>query len=229
MSELEKRVMEQIEAQKLSPRPLYVFLARRAVFWFLALLSFFVGAVCFALAIFVASDFRYTGGKGLDEMPFDEYAWGLPVLWLISTLLLAFSATYSLAHTKRGYRCKRGHVLAVALFGSVILGAGLYGFDVGGKIHHSLSSHFPAYRAVTHIPYAEWSRPEAGFLGGEVKSVVEGKSLTLRAFNGEIWTVDIATAVTAVSIPLIDEGDIAIEGLKIGELQFRAVRISSFD
>ena len=108
MSELEKRVMERIESEKIAPRPFYVFLAKRAVFWVLAGLSLVIGATCFALAIFVASDFYHTGGKAFDEMPFDELTGGLPMLWLLSFALLAVSATYSIGQTRRGYRVKRG-------------------------------------------------------------------------------------------------------------------------
>ena len=229
MSELEKRVMERIESEKIAPRPFYVFLAKRAVFWVLAGLSFAIGAMCFALAIFVTSDFYYTGGKAFDEMPFDELTSGLPFVWLLSSLLLAVSATFSIGQTSRGYRVKRSYVLTAVSTASIAMGVLLYGFDVGGKVHQSLSSHFPSYRAATHIPYAEWSRPQAGFLGGKVQSVTGGKALTLLAFDNMIWTVDISTATIDVGQPLIDEGDIAVEGVRTGLRQFRAVRVIPFD
>ena len=229
MSELEKRVMERIDAEKLAPRPFYFFMAKRAVFWALAGLSFAIGAMCFALAIFVTSDFYYTGGKAFDEMPFDELTSGLPFVWLLSSLLLAVSATFSIGQTSRGYRVKRSYVLTAVSTASIAMGVLLYGFDVGGKVHQSLSSHFPSYRAATHIPYAEWSRPQAGFLGGKVQSVTGGKALTLLAFDNMIWTVDISTATIDVGQPLIDEGDIAVEGVRTGLRQFRAVRVIPFD
>ena len=221
--------MERIDAEKLAPRPFYFFMAKRAVFWALAGLSFAIGAMCFALAIFVTSDFYYTGGKAFDEMPFDELTSGLPFVWLLSSLLLAVSATFSIGQTSRGYRVKRSYVLTAVSTASIAMGVLLYGFDVGGKVHQSLSSHFPSYRAATHIPYAEWSRPQAGFLGGEVLSVIDEKALMLRAFNDEIWTVDISTAKIDLEEKLIDEGDIAIAGAETGDHQFKAVSIAPFD
>ena len=60
-------------------------------------------------------------------------------------------------------------------------------------------------------------------------SVIDEKALMLRAFNDEIWTVDISTAKIDLEEKLIDEGDIAIAGAETGDHQFKAVSIAPFD
>ena len=228
MTELEKRVMDRIEAQKLVPRPFYLFLAKRSVFGLLTFISLLFGAVSFALALFIVSDFFATGGKGFDEMPFDEFVDALPLVWLASSLLLAVSATYSISNTRRGYRWRTSHVLAGAIAVSLALGTLMYSFDMGGSVHQLLSGQFRSYREATHIPYAEWSRPAAGFLGGEAQNV-EGETLRLRDFRGEIWSVDISGAKIELENTIVDEGDVAVEGQQTGPLNFKATRIIPFD
>jgi hypothetical protein len=87
---------------------------------------------------------------------------------------------------------------------------------------------FEAYRDFTYIPYAEWSRPDQGFLGGAVLDVDDG-SLRLRAFDGREWEVDISAATVGFSESLVEEGDVAIRGVRTGASTFKADFIDEFD
>lgn len=228
MRELDKEVLAKIEKLGLKPRPYVYFLAKRSVFWALAALSVLLGGVSVAVAIFAATDLAATGGRGLDEMPFDDIATSLPALWLACFFLFAASAWFGLSRTRRGYRYRPLNILAVALAASLGLGAALHGLDAGRLAHNFIASRFPAYDRLTHIPYDEWSRPDQGYLGGEVLSV-DGGSLRLRAFGGVEWTVDISAAVNSVDEPLEDEGDVAIRGARTGPRAFKAQTIAAFD
>ena len=229
MSDLERKVLEQIETRGLKPRPLGWFMARRSMFWTLAGLAIFLGAVSVALGIFVLVDLYTSGGRGFDEMPFDELAGSLPAAWLASFVLFMTSASLAFANTKRGYRYPPRQVAALATAASLALGLALYGLDAGRITHRCFSAQFPGYRDYTNIPYDDWRRPDAGFLGGEVLSVESGRSMRLRDFDGGIWTVDIAGADIKVSDPLAEEGDVAIEGTRTGPNTFKARRVLSFD
>lgn len=228
MAELDKEVLAKIEKLGLKPRPYVYFLAKRSVFWALAALSALLGGVSVAVAIFAATDLAATGGRGFDEMPFDDIATSLPALWLACFALFAASAWFSLSRTRRGYRYRPLSILVIAVAASLGLGIALHGLDAGRLTHNFIARHFPAYERYTYIPYEEWSRPDRGYLGGEVLSV-DGNSLRLKAFDGLEWAVDISMAVNSVDEPLIEEGDIAIRGEITGPHDFKAHTIAPFD
>jgi hypothetical protein len=228
MTELDKEVLAKIERLGLKPRPYVYFLARRSVFWGLAALSILLGGVSLAVAIFASTDLATTGGRGFDEMPFDDIATSLPALWLACFALFAASAWFNLSRTRRGYRFRPLSILVTAFAASLGLGIALHGLDAGRLTHNFITRQFPAYARFTHIPYDEWSRPAQGYLGGKVLWV-NGSSLQLKAFDGLEWTVDISTAVTGVDEPLLSEGDIAIRGETTGPQTFKAHTIAPFD
>ncbi len=228
MSGLDREVLARIERLGLKPRPPIYFLARRSVFWILALISLLLGAISIAVAIFAMTDLALTGGRGLDEMPFDDIATSLPLLWLVCFALFTLSAAVSVTKTRRGYRYRPLGIVATALAASLGLGLALQVFDAGGKTHRLLAANFASYQHYTYIPYAEWSRPAEGYLGGEVLSV-NGAILRLRDFRGSEWSVDISAATNSVDEPLADEGDVAIRGKVTGPQEFTAQSIAEFD
>jgi hypothetical protein len=229
MSELEKRVLDEIAARKLAPRPAYVFLARRSVSWALAAGAILMGAVCFALLLFAVTDYFATGLRQIDNMPFDEVLPAVPLLWLACLVLFLIGASYGLRHTARGYRYTIARLLAVSLAASLGLGAILHVSGAGNWLHAALALQFPSYRRLTHVPFEEWSRPDTGKLGGTVVAAVEGQSLTLLDFKGVTWTVDVSAAEIGLDNALIEEGDIAITGTRTGPATFKAATIAEFD
>ncbi len=228
MRKLDEDVLARIAKLGLKPRPAILFLGRNAVFWCLAGLSVLLGAASFAVVLFAAIDYTQTGGRGLDEMPFDDAAMALPVIWGICSLVFAVSAWLGVSRTGRGYRYRPLLVIALAIAISIGLGTILYGFDAGRKLHTFVAANFPAYQSYTAIPYNEWSRPDLGFLGGEALSI-DGSSLSLKAFDGTLWSVDMAGAEISTDGTPVEEGDVAIRGTRTGPNSFKAVSIAPFD
>jgi hypothetical protein len=228
VTELDKKILDAIEQRGLVPRPAIYFLAKRSVFWALAGLSIVLGAISAAVIIYRISDYVGTGGRGFDEMPFDDVAEVLPGIWLITFLLFVASAVLAISRTRRGYRYRRRNVIGATAAASIALGVLLFVLDVG-PLANRLLMNFEAYRDFTYIPYAEWSRPDQGFLGGAVLAVEDGASLLLRAFDGQEWEVDISAAKVGFSESLIEEGDVAIRGVRTGASTFKADFIDEFD
>lgn len=228
MRKLDEEVLSRIAELGLKPRPAMLFFARSAVFWSLASVSVLLGAASFAVLIFAARDYAQTGGRGFDEMPFDDVAITLPLIWGFSCLGFAASAWLSVARTRRGYRHKPSLVMAAAIALSLGIGTILYGFDVGRKLHEFVAAHVPAYESYTTIPYEQWSRPDLGFLGGEALAI-DGQLLRLRAFDGSEWVVDTAGAVVSTDGTPVEEGDVAIRGTRTGPRSFKAISIAPFD
>lgn len=229
MTELEKRVLEAIEVQHLAPRPYYVFLAKRSVFWLLALLSIMLGALGVAVLLFAISDYYATGWRTLDNLPLDELIVSIPVLWLALMPLFIASAYFGLRHTRRGYRLQPAQIVGLCVAGSIGLGVMLHFVEAGRLVNDLLVSNFDYYREQTYVPFDEWNRPDEGFLGGTVQSVDGNGSLRLKAFDDKEWLVDISGAIVRFETPVEDEGDIAIRGSRTGPSAFRAETIDAFD
>jgi hypothetical protein len=229
MTDLEKKVMETIEKQNLAPKPYVYFLAKRSVFWALAIVSILLGAVSVATAIFAIQDTMQNGGRQFNDMPFDEVMQSLPAVWLLFFVLCCFSAYFGLRRTKRAYRYRPLSVAALIVLASLGLGWLLHVAEAGSLIHNGLAQRFPSYATYTHVPYEEWSRPDEGYLGGEVQSVEAGKSLVLEDFSGKQWTVDITAASNGVENQTLIQEDIAIRGERTGPSSFKAKSMEDFD
>ncbi len=229
MTDLEKKILETIAAQKLAPKPAYQFLAKRSVFWALAIISILLGAINFAMIQFVVSDYFATGWRVLDNIHYNETLIGLPVLWLMMAGLFAVSAVYGLRHTKRGYRISSSRLAGVSILASVLLGAVLHATDAGRSLHMYLANNFAAYRTSTYVPFDEWSRPEQGHLGGTVIKDLGNGKIQLKDFTDKVWTVDVSAARIVLDNTLLEEGDIAVVGAQTGPDTFRALTVSEFD
>ena len=228
MNKLDEEVLARIERLGLKPQSYIAVLGHRAAFWCLAGLSILLGAISFAVLIFAAFDVARTGGQDFDQMPFDDVAIALPAIWGACSIVFAVSAWFGVSRTKRGYRYRPPLVMALAMIVSLALGGALYGLDVGRRVHEFLAEHIPAYEAYTAIPYAEWSRPDEGYLGGEVLSM-QGQSLRLRSFDGVEWLVDTAGAEITTDGTPFEEGDVAIRGTRTGLKSFKAISVAPFD
>ena len=229
MTELETKVLQEIERRGLAPRPAAYFLARRSVFWLLAAISISFGAVSFAILFQAATGIFSDGWEVLDNVPFEEMLQGIPFLWLPALALFTASAWFGLRHTRRGYRWTPVQALALALVISAVLGGLLHGFDAGSRIHSFLTSHSTTYRQLTHIPFDEWSRPAEGRLGGRAERMTGPETLEITDFQGQTWIVDLADADIRLDKPPVEEGDVAITGTMTAPGRFKAEVVISFD
>ena len=229
MTDLEKKVLEAIAQRNLAPRPFYIFLAKSWVFLSLALVSIGFGAISMAVLLFAVSDYYASGWRVLDNWPLDEVLLSIPAFWLVSLPVFVFSTYVGLRNTKRGYRRKTGHIVVLSLGASAVLGVALHLFDAGQWINDYLITHVAWYRAQADVPFAVWSRPEAGFLGGTASPLLSDQTLRLIDFNMNVWMVDISGAKINLDQPILSEGDVAIRGHVTGPMQFHADLISSFD
>ena len=229
MTELEKRIFEAIDKGNLAPRPAYVFFAKRSVFWSLAVLSIVLGALSVAVLLFAISDYYATGWRTFDNLPLDDLIVSIPAFWLVSMPFFLASAYYGVRHTRRGYRFRPAHIVALCLAASAGLGILFHFFEAGRLVNDFLAANIAFYREQTDVPFDTWSRPEVGFLGGTVESVDGKTSLRLKDFHDKEWLVDISGAIITLDNAIGDEGDVAIRGVKTGPSEFHAETIEAFD
>ena len=228
MTELEKRILEQIEQRRLAPRPYAYFLARRSVFWTLAIVSILLGAISVDVMIYGALDYFAPAGQH-EELPFEDWFESVPFVWLLLLVLFVASAFFGLQKTRRGYRYRVSYVLAGTILASAVLGVLLHRLDVGKRIHQFLNANVPAYERMIRSREDHWTAPDQGRLGGRVLAVGDARSFTLKDFRGREWMVDFAKAKVLLSEPLLDEGIVAIRGVRTGKMTFRADAIEEWD
>ena len=229
MTELEKKVLEAIERRNLVPRPYYLFLAKRSVFWSLAVLSVVLGALSVAVLLFAISDYYATGWRDFDNLPLDDLIVSIPAFWLVSMPFFLASAYYGVRHTRRGYRFRPAHIVALCLAASIGLGVLFHFFEAGRLFNDFLAANIASYREQTDVPFDKWSRPDEGYLGGHADELLDKNTLRLTDFQRKVWTVDISGAIITLDNAIEDEGDVAISGVRTGPSEFRAETVKAFD
>ncbi len=229
MSDLEKKVLDQIERRRLAPRPYVYFLAKRSVFWTLAALSIILGAVSVAVLIFAGTDYFATGGRGLDDMPLDDVFEYLPVVWLGILSMFVASAYYALRQTRRGYSYNAVSLFCVALTISILLGCLLHMADAGRRTHAFLLRRLPIYEALTRPMDKSLADPDKGWLAGTSLGFDGKSTLTIKDFNGRTWTVDVSNAKVILDGPLGSQEDVSIKGQRTGPATFSAQSIEDWD
>lgn len=229
MTELERKILATIQSRGLAPKPAYQFLAKRSVFWALALVAVVLGGINFAVGLFVIDDYFATGWRILDNIHYNEALLALPLMWLALAGLLVASAIFGLRHTRRGYRFRPSHLAVGVIGASLLLGTLLHASNAGQSLHNYLLERFESYRVSTYVPFDEWSKPELGKLGGTVVEDMGNGTIRLMDFKQKVWLVDVSTAKSRVDSPIAEEGDVALEGEQTGPDTFRARIILEFD
>jgi hypothetical protein len=229
MTVLENKILEAIERRQLAPLPSYVFFSRRSVFWCLAAVSIGLGAVSFAVLLFAVSDYYASRWRVFDNLPLNDVILSIPVFWLVSIPFFMASAYYGVRNTRRGYRYRAAHVIALCLVASIGLGALLHLFEAGRMANNLLAANFASYRQALDVPFDKWSRPSEGYLGGHADTLIDKSTLRLTDFHAKAWVVDLSQATNKLDTPILEEGDVAIRGVITGPTTFRAETIESFD
>jgi amino acid transporter len=148
--QLPQNIIDEIEKRGLTPRPRWNFLLKRWVFWSLAVVSIFIGAIAVAVAVYVYLDNDGVGTAALLETPLEDILLSIPFIWLFVLALFTVSAYLGLRHTRTGYRYKTTKAVLGVIIVSICLGVLLSIFDFGQTVHHYLLDHTPFYDALIH-------------------------------------------------------------------------------
>lgn len=150
MASFSEKILEEIDARGVSPRPRWHFLLRRSVLWSLALLSVILGAVAFAVADYVFFDNEGISTVTLLESPIEGIVQSIPFLWLFVFGLFTVSAYLGLRHTRTGYRYQTIGAVVGVIVVSVLLGLILNVLDFGQAVHDYLMHNTTFYDPLIH-------------------------------------------------------------------------------
>ncbi len=224
-NKLPEKVIEEIKAQGIEPRPRWHFLLRRFVLRLFAVSTTVLGGIAVAVIIFVFIDHDASARVYLAESIFEDLLQTIPYLWLGTLLLLIGITKYAVRHTKFGYRYATSRIVGVVVVSSIMLGIVLSALEVGERVQDFLIERVPYYDELTSTSKDVWSRPEKGLLGGTITAIVGSEELELTDFQDKSWLVDIGE-VDAESGSIIQPGVmIKMIGIQEAKTEFRAVRV----
>lgn len=150
MNDFYDTLEKEIEARGMTPRPRWHFLLKRSVFWSLAVLSVFFGAIAYSVADYVFFDNEGQSMATLIESPLEGILQSIPIVWLIVFGLFCVVTYAGLRLTRSGYKYRTAKVVLAVLALTIGLGLILNLFDFGQGVHYYLLNHTGFYDALIH-------------------------------------------------------------------------------
>jgi hypothetical protein len=228
MGDLGNKILERIKEEKIEPRPRWQFLLKDYFVWSAFGISLLVGALAFCVMLSIILDNDWDIYRYLEISPFEHFLISLPYLWILLLFLFLAIAYYNYRHTKKGYCCKTFTILALSIFGSLILGTFFHSLGLGGKIDRTLSRNFPVYQKIHCCCHRQdiWSQPEKGLLGGRITGIKSISNFDLEDFNGLAWQIEKDEGAFLRGPVLVEIGEeVRLIGKKKSERVFRAFEI----
>ncbi len=191
---LKNTVLERIEQEKVCPRSRVFFRGRECVVWTLWFLSVVVGALAFAISLFVVMHHQYAFYEASHSNFFTFMVEALPYLWIITFAVMAYAAIYNLRHTKRGYRYPLWMIMASSVVLSFAGGSALQLFGLGYTVDNLLGKHMSMYQSQNKFEQQLWQDPSDGRLVGKLAYTTLSPTTTIifEDVSGERWTMNIS-------------------------------------
>jgi len=226
MSDIIKKTLETIKAQRITPEPKWKVLLKRRSGWLFFGATIGIGAIALSVTSSIITDLDWDIPHASDRhIPFRYLFSIFPSFWTIILIIFITLSLVGIRKTERGYRYDF-KTLLIASFGSIIvLGAFLWWIGFGNRFQSSLVHTFPTYSQHTITRETQWTQPQNGLLAGTIQSVSE-TSITISDFAGKEWSV--ATnkeTIIRPSVSLHIGSIIRIIGIQDGANHFTAREI----
>lgn len=197
---LEKQVLKIINDKKIKPRPKWHFILNELFFWAICILLVVMASLVVSIFIYtlIDSDNGVINNTGL-VFGYLEYFLAL-FFWISIFLVIAALAYFDFIKTKYGYRrFFKATYIVIGIYLS--LGTIFYLTNSFEFIERFFINKVPYYHIVSKTKMSIWSRPEEGFLGGDVREIYGEKScanstssnaiskIILKDFHGEVWDI----------------------------------------
>jgi len=223
-----QKVLEKIKEEKIEPKPRWQFLLKDYFIWLTFGISLLVGGLAFCVMLLIILDNDWDIYRYLEISPLEHFLISLPYIWILLLLLFLAVAYYNYRYTKKGYCCNAFTILALSVFGSIILGTFFHALGLGGKIDRTLSRNFSFYQKIHCCCHRKdiWTQPEKGLLGGKIIGIKNVSNFDLEDFSGFIWQVE-KNEQTLLRGPILVEieEEVKLIGKKKEEKVFRAFEI----
>ncbi len=226
MGKISKSVIERIKKNDIKPIPRWHFLLKDSSLWILSVVNIILGSIGFSIIIYLLKNNDMVSEIRLANNFFEWIVFAIPILWILLTLFFLFIAFYYFKNTEGGYRFNAVKILLFSTLISILFGSVLYTSGTAEKLNDIFGKNVPYYKHSMDVRNAMWSRPDDGFLGGNILSVNSEESiLVLKDFNGLEWNIEYENAILRGRVVVrIGEG-VKMLGEKLDEKTFLAREI----
>lgn len=230
MGKVSKRVLEKIKKSDLKPIPKWHFMLKSSFIWGLFVVNLLLGAIGFAVIIYLLVNNDAVWDFSLTKNIIQWILLAIPLVWVVLTVFFLFVAYYNFKHTEGAYKTSVWSKGLINIGIAAFLGLILYTSGFSVKLNRILSDTIPFYSHALDIREAVWMRPQEGFLSGDIVSINEDKRLIeLKDLNGNVWSVEYASATVRYWV-VLDVGErIKILGTVVAESTFKASEIRPWE
>ncbi len=189
--DFDRRLLDKMKAENLSPKPRWRFLLKNYVVWISGALALLIGAAAVSVIAFLGRyhDWRlYAAAKA---SAWEIIILALPYFWLIFLAIFVFIVYYNFKHTRGGYRYPLAVIVSGSILASLLLGLFFFRLGLGRAIDDLLGARAPFYREVINPQMGFWLNPEDGRLVGIVQAQSEEGTLAVADPEGNIWEVEL--------------------------------------
>ena len=209
-----QKLLEKILSKKISQRSRLRFVLKNISFWVLFVFSIIIGGLSFSVILFAFNQADLDILSHITDSKIEFFLGFLPLFWIISCAAFLLISIFGIRHTKTGYRHSPLLIVGSSIVLSIILGTSLFFTGGAEKMERIFAENIPVYKSLDERKIARWSRPEKGFLSGEI--IKKEETVTIEDWDGKEWEIDIENAVVKGRLLLEKDEKIKIIG-KISE------------
>ena len=179
-------IINKIKESEIKPISKAYFVFRRSLFWAVAIITTFFGAVSFAYIIGSLLVFDWQYWDYVSESILTYTYTFIPFLWVLFLILFIVFIPYIIKNTVNGYKYKKYAIIFTSVFISLILGITLLKVSIKIETQDTM---FIKGNLIKQM--SMWQSPLRGKIIGEVK-LINGETAIVRDIEGAVWIVDIS-------------------------------------
>lgn len=230
MGKISSDILKKIEKENIKPIPRCSFVLKNSFLWSLFGLNILFGSVGLAISIYLfeSSDIL---NLILSVNDFIEVLiLAIPVIWIVLTAIFLIVGYLNFRYTERGYALSFPKILMINILAILIFGILLHSSSVSERLNSVFSDSIPTYNKIVDPRYRIWSRPEQGYLAGEVLSTDRKEngtvnSVKMRDLQQNLWSVDVSEAKVRRAVSLESGEEIKVIGNVVDIDTFKASEI----
>lgn len=145
--EIEQKIIEEIKAKHIEPKPKWQFILEHFLIWVLFVLLIFIGSLMFSTIFFIILHSE----KAIPIMRLGllkRIFLNIPYFWIFLFSIFLFLAYVNFKHTKKGYRFSGYLIISLIFLISVLFGILAHGAGMGARIEGATFRKFPPYRKI---------------------------------------------------------------------------------
>ncbi|MEQ8703223.1 MAG: hypothetical protein RIC19_04855 [Phaeodactylibacter sp.] len=216
-----QKLVEQIKAQQIAPRPQWHYTALNWAVWLGFGLVVLTGALAFSIILFTIQQVDFQLLQHMQHSWLEGLLSLMPLFWIGFLALALLLSMYTLRYSERGYKLTLAHLAGYSAAFSILLGTAFFISGGAQQLEQAFAIRVDLYQSVQEKKEQIWSMPEAGYLGGTIISVTP-EAFQLEDFGGLIWTIDYANADWPPRIQLKPGEQIKLKGEQRGPTDFSA-------